>query len=68
MGVGADLEVLYPNLNDIEIANICYETIMKSKIEFRCPDYGTDRDDNCFAIHSDPVLKGLHLKAVNKRL
>ena len=39
---------------------------LKSQIEFRFPDYGTDRDDNCFANYLDPVLKGLHLKAVNK--
>ena len=32
--VGADVEALYPNLVDIEIANICYEAIIKSGINF----------------------------------
>ena len=37
--VGADVEALYPNLVDIEIANITYDTIMKSKINFRNINY-----------------------------
>ena len=32
--VGADVEALYPNLVDIEIANICYDAVIKSKIKF----------------------------------
>ena len=39
---------------------------LKLNIERRFPDYGTDRDENCYANFLDPVLKGLHLKAVNK--
>ena len=34
VAVGADVEALYPNLSDIEVANICYEAVMKSKISF----------------------------------
>lgn len=30
--VGANVEALYPSLQDIEIANVCYNTIMKSNI------------------------------------
>ena len=37
--VGADVEALYPNLKDIEIANICYDAIMKIKIGFRNINY-----------------------------
>ena len=37
--VGADVEALCPNLVDIEIANITYDTIMKSKINFRNINY-----------------------------
>ena len=36
--VGADLEALYPNLVDIEIANITYYAILKSKINFKNVD------------------------------
>ena len=32
--VGADVEALYPNLVDIEIANICYQAIINSRISF----------------------------------
>ena len=37
--VGADVEALYPNLLDIEVANICFNAIMKSKICFRNINY-----------------------------
>ena len=37
--VGADVEALYPNLTDIEVANLCYEAIMKSKISFNNINY-----------------------------
>ena len=37
--VGADVKQLYPNLVDIEIANLCYEAVMKSKINFNNIDY-----------------------------
>ena len=37
--VGADVEALYSNLVDIEIANITYDTIMKSKINFQNINY-----------------------------
>ena len=37
--VGADVEALYPNLTDIEVANICYEAVLKSKIKFRNINY-----------------------------
>ena len=29
--LGADVEALYPNLADLEVANICYDAVMKSK-------------------------------------
>ena len=32
--VGADVEVLYLSMTDVEVANICYKAIMKSKIRF----------------------------------
>ena len=32
--VGADVEALYPNLSDIEVALICYKAIMESRITF----------------------------------
>ena len=37
--VGADVEALYPNLVDIEIANICYDAVIKSKIKFTNINY-----------------------------
>jgi hypothetical protein len=37
--VGADVEALYPNLVDIEIANIAYDAIIKSKINFQNVNY-----------------------------
>ena len=37
--IGADVEALYPSLLDIEIANICYNTIMKSSISFNNINY-----------------------------
>mgnify|MGYP007048517881 CR=1 FL=1 len=37
--VGADVEALYPNLVDIEIANICYDAVIKSKIKFTTINY-----------------------------
>ena len=33
--VGADVEALYPSLTDLEVAQICYEAIMNSKIKFQ---------------------------------
>ena len=30
---------LFPNLTDIEVANLCYEAIMKSKISFNNINY-----------------------------
>ena len=32
--VGADVEALYPSLTDVEVANLCYQAIMKSRIQF----------------------------------
>ena len=37
--VGADVEALFPNLSDIEVANICFETVLKSRIVFRNINY-----------------------------
>jgi hypothetical protein len=37
--IGADVEALYPSLTDIEVANICFEAIMKSKIIFSNINY-----------------------------
>jgi hypothetical protein len=37
--VGADVEALYPNLVDVEIANLCYQAIMKSRINFNNINY-----------------------------
>ena len=37
--VGADVEALYPNLVDVEIANHCYNAIMKSKVKFNNINY-----------------------------
>ena len=37
--IGADVEALYPSLLDIEIANICYNTIMKSNISYNNINY-----------------------------
>ena len=37
--VGADVEALYPSLQDIETANVCYNTIMKSRISFSNINY-----------------------------
>ena len=31
--VGADVEALYPSLTDVEVANLCYQAIMKSRIQ-----------------------------------
>ena len=36
---GADVEGLYPNLSDIEVAQICFEAIMNSDIKFENIDY-----------------------------
>ena len=36
---GADVEGLYPNLSDIEVAQICFEAIMNSNIKFEDIDY-----------------------------
>ena len=47
-------------------SGVMFARQLKSQIEFRFPGYGTDRDENCFANYLDPVLKGLHLKSVNK--
>ena len=37
--VGTDLEALFPNLADIEVANICFEAVLKSKIAFKNINY-----------------------------
>ena len=37
--VGADVVALYPNLTDLEVANICYEAVMKSKVKIRNINY-----------------------------
>ena len=37
--VGADVEALYPSLVDVEIANLCYNAIMKSNISFSNINY-----------------------------
>ena len=37
--VGADVVALYPSLTDIEIANICFEAIMKSSVKFQNINY-----------------------------
>ena len=36
---GADMEGLYPNLSDIEVAQLCFEAIMNSDIKFENIDY-----------------------------
>ena len=37
--IGADVEALFPNLADIEVANICFEAVLKSKIVFKNINY-----------------------------
>ena len=37
--VGADVEALYPSLTDLEVAQICYDAIMNSKIKFENVNY-----------------------------
>ena len=37
--VGADIEALYPSLTDLEVAQICYDAIMNSKIKFENVNY-----------------------------
>ena len=37
--VGADVEALYPSLTDIEVAEICYEAVMASKVKFENINY-----------------------------
>ena len=37
--VGADVVSLYPSMTDIEVANLCYEAIMASKIKFSNINY-----------------------------
>jgi hypothetical protein len=37
--VGADVEALFPNLADIEVANICFEAVLNSKIAFKNINY-----------------------------
>ena len=37
--VGADVISLYPSMADIEVANLCYDAIMASKIKFSSIDY-----------------------------
>ena len=36
--VGADVEALYMSLTDLEVALICYDAVMKSKIRFKNVD------------------------------
>ena len=37
--VGSDVEALYPSLEDIKVAEICYNAVMKTKIKFDNIDY-----------------------------
>ena len=37
--IGADVEGLYPALDDIEVANICYHAILRSSIKFNNINY-----------------------------
>ena len=37
--IGADVVALYPNLTDLEVANICYEAVMKSKVKIKNINY-----------------------------
>ena len=37
--VGVDVEALYPSMTDVEVANLCYKSIMKSKIQFSNINY-----------------------------
>ena len=37
--MGADVVALYPNLTDLEVANICYEAVMKSKVKIKNINY-----------------------------
>ena len=39
MIIGSDVEGLYPALDDLEVANICYHAILRSKIKFDNIDY-----------------------------
>ena len=39
VAIGADVEALYPNLADLEVANICYEAVMKRKTAFTNINY-----------------------------
>ena len=47
-------------------SGVMFARHLKTQLEKRFPGYATDRDLNCFANYLDPVIKGLHLKAVNK--
>jgi hypothetical protein len=37
--VGADVEALYPSITDLEVAQICYDAVMNSKIKFNNVNY-----------------------------
>ena len=37
--IGADIKSLYPSLPDVEVALICYETILRSGIRFDGIDF-----------------------------
>ena len=37
--IGADVVSLYPSMTDIEVANLCYEAVMKSSIKFSNINY-----------------------------
>ena len=37
--VGADVEALYPSLEAIQVANIMYQAVMDSQIEFKGVNY-----------------------------
>ena len=37
--VGADVEALYPSLSDVDVAWICHDAVMKSKVTFSNIDY-----------------------------
>ena len=47
-------------------SGVMFARQLKTEIGHRFPQYGTHRMENCFANYLDPVLKGLHLKAVHK--
>ena len=41
--MGADVEALYPNLADVDVALICYKAVMESGIKFNNINYKLTR-------------------------